>query len=86
MTSTKKTKKRTRGQYVKELVNEGAGMTGLRIGVVTRAGQRQYEVCFESGHRQRYPQGYSLQLMDWRDWPEDARRKVQDDIFQHCKI
>jgi len=80
-------KKRARGQYVKELVNEGAGMIALRIGVVTRAGGRQYEVCWESGHRQRYVQGgQHLQLMDWRDWTTDEQRKVQADIFRHCGI
>jgi len=44
-------KKRERGQYVKELVNEGAGMMGLRIGVVTHVGPRQYTVCWEGGRR-----------------------------------
>jgi len=34
-------RRRERGQYVKELVNEGVGMTGLRIGVVTQAGPKQ---------------------------------------------
>ena len=77
-------KKRERGQYVKTLVNEGAGMTGLQIGVVTRAGMRQYTVCWESGHRSNYGQGHSLQLIDWRDWSDDERRKVQDRIFRHC--
>lgn len=79
-------KRRSRGQYVKELVNEGAGMTGLRIGVVTRSGPRQYEVCWEGGHRQRYPQGYALQIVDWQDWPDADRQKVQDEIFRHCGI
>jgi len=79
-------KKRERGQYVKALVNACAGMTGLQIGVVAQAGPRQYTVCWDSGHRRRYAQGYALQLMDWRDWPEAARRKVQDEIFRHCGI
>lgn len=78
--------RRERGQYVKTLVNEGAGMTGLLIGVVTKAGQRQYEVCWESGHRGRYAQGVHHQLMDWRDWPDDERRAVQDKIFHHCGV
>ena len=79
-------KKRERGQYVQELVNEGAGMIALRIGVVTQAGLQQYTVCWESGRRRRYSQGYGHQLMDWRDWPEPARRRVQDEIFRHCGI
>lgn len=79
-------KKRERGQYVKELVNEGAGMTGLRIGVVTHAGPRQYTVCWEGGFRRRYSQGYGLQIMDWSGWPDEDRRKVQDEIFRHCGI
>jgi hypothetical protein len=78
--------KRTRGQYVQELVNEGASMIRLRIGVVTREGPRQYEVCWESGFRRRYPQGYGHKLMDWRDWTSDEQRKVQDEIFQLCGI
>jgi hypothetical protein len=80
------TKKRTRGQYVKELVNEGAGMINLRIGVVTHAGPRQYSVCWESGFRRRYPQGYAHDLMTWGDWTDEERRKVQDEIFRHCGI
>jgi hypothetical protein len=79
-------KKRSRGQYVKELVNAGAGMVGLQIGVVVQAGDQQYTVCWESGRRRRYAQGYGHQLMDWRDWPEKARQKVQADLFQHCGI
>ena len=80
------TKKRERGQYVKTLVNAGAGMAGLQIGVVTRAGTRQYTVCWEGSHRRCYPQGYGHELMDWRDWPDEACRKVQDEIFRHCGI
>lgn len=79
-------KKRERGQYVKALANAGAGMTGLQIGVVTQAGPKQYTVCWEGGFRSRYTQGYTLQLMDWRDWPDAARRQVQDEIFRHCGI
>lgn len=79
-------KKRERGQYVKEPVNEGAGMAGMRIGVVINAGPRQYSVCWESGHLRRYSQGNGLQLMDWRDWPDTARRSVKDTIFRHCGI
>jgi len=79
-------KRRERGQYVKELVNEGAGMTGLRIGVVTSAGLRQYSVCWESGHRQRYSQGYGHQIMDWAGWTDDDRREVEDRIFRQCVI
>lgn len=75
-------KKRERGQYVKEMVNEGAGMTGLRIGVVTHAGPKQYAVCWEGGFRQRYAQGYGHQLMDWGGWTADEQRKVQDAIFR----
>jgi hypothetical protein len=78
--------RRERGQYVKELVDEGAGMTGLRIGVVTSAGPRQYTVCWEGGFRRRYSQGCRLQLMDWAGWTDDERRKVQDEIFRHCAI
>lgn len=83
MTSTTK---RERGQYVKELVNEGAGMIGLRIGVVTSAGHKQYAVCWEHGHRRRYSQGYGHQVMDWAGWTDEERRKVVDDIFRHCGI
>ncbi|HSX23029.1 MAG TPA: hypothetical protein VLE97_09670 [Gaiellaceae bacterium] len=83
---TKPKAKLSRGQYVKQLVNEGAGMTGLQIGVVTQAGHRQITVCWESGHRSRYPQGSGLQLMDWADWSADERREVTDKIFQHCGI
>ncbi len=79
-------KRRERGQYVKQLVNEGAGMTGMRIGVVTSSGPRQFSVCWESGHRSRYAQGNGLALMDWRDWPEAACRQVKDTIFRHCGI
>ena len=77
---------RERGQYVQELVNEGAGMTALRIGVVTRAGPRRFEVTWEGGHRRRYPQGYSLDLMDWSAWTDDERRAVQDEIFRYSGI
>ncbi len=79
-------KKRERGQYVKDLVNEGAGMVGLRIGVVTQAGPRQYTVCWESGHRRRYSQAFPFQLVNWSDWPEDEKREVTDRIFRHCGI
>ena len=79
-------KKRERGQYVKELVNEGAGMTGLRIGVVTSAGLRQYSVCWEGGFRRRYPQGYGHQIMDWGGWTSNEQRKVKDEIFRQCQI
>lgn len=79
-------RKLARGQYVYELVNEGAGMTGLRIGVVTSAGPRQYGVCWESGHCHRYPQGYAHKIMDWSDWSEAERRVVVDRIFQCCGI
>jgi hypothetical protein len=78
--------KRDRGQYVYELVNEGAGMTALRVGVVVRAGSRQYAVCWESGHRNRYPQGYAHKLMDWAGWTDHERRAVTDQIFRHCGI
>jgi hypothetical protein len=71
---------------VYELVNEGAGMIGLRIGVVTRAGHRQYEVCWESGHRGRYAQGYGHELMGWNGWSDDEHREVRDRIFRHCGI
>lgn len=85
---SKRDRLRDRGQYVRELVNQGAGgmSTGLRIGVVTRAGPRQYEVCWESGFRRRYPQGYGHALEDWQDWPEPDRQKVKDEIFRHCGI
>ena len=79
-------KKRERGQYVKAPVNTGAGMTGLQIGVVTQAGPKQFTVCWEGGFCTRYFQGSGLQLMDWRDWPEGARRQVQDEIFRHAGI
>lgn len=79
-------KKRTRGQYVKELVNEGAGMINLRIGVVTHAGPRQYSVCWEGGFRRRYPQGYAHDLMTWGDWTDEERRKVTDALFGLCQI
>lgn len=78
--------KRERGQYVYELVNEGAGMTGLRIGVVTQAGFKQYAVCWESGHRNRYPQGYGHKIMDWAGWEAAERREVVDRIFRYCGI
>lgn len=78
-------KTRERGQYVEELVNEGAGMTGLQIGVVTRAGHIQYEVCWESGYRTRYSQGCRLQLINWHDWTDDERREVQDQITAASK-
>lgn len=64
---------RTRGDYVYELVREGAGMTALRVGLVTRAGDRQYEVRWEGGHVRRYPQGHGHEIMDWRGW-SDAER------------
>lgn len=79
-------KRRDRGQYLKELVNEGAGMIGLRIGVVTSAGPRQYSVCWEGGFRRRYPQGGGHELMDWAGWTDEERRKVQDEIFRLCGI
>jgi hypothetical protein len=79
-------KRRDRGQYVKELVNEGAGMIGLRIGVVTQAGPRQYAVCWEGGFRRRYAQGHGPEPMDWRDWSDKERRDAQDRIFRHCGI
>ena len=79
-------KRRERGQYVQELVNEGAGIIGLRVGVVTHAGSKQYTVCWESGHRRRYPQGYGHQIMNWSDWSEAERRVATDRIFQHCGI
>lgn len=77
---------RSRGEYVYELVNEGAGMTGLRIGVVTRAGDRQYEVCWESGFRRRYRQGYGHQLQHWDGWTDDERRRVLAKIFAYCGV
>ena len=77
---------RERGQYVKELVNEGAGHVGLQIGVVTRAGHKQYDVCWESGYRSRYPQGDGPQIMDWAGWTDPERREVTDRIYRHCQI
>jgi len=80
-------RRRERGQCVKTLVDEGAGMVGLLVGVVTRAGPRQYEVCWESGHRGRYAQGGGgIELMDWGGWTDDERRAVRDKIFRHCGI
>lgn len=78
--------RRERGQYVKTLVDEGAGMTGFQIGIVTRSGFRQYTVCWESGHRRSYPQGHLIALMDWSGWSDDERQKVQDRIFRHCGV
>ena len=76
------TKGHTRGQYVKEEVDEGCSLTG----VVTRAGPQQYTVCWESGERVCYAQGTVFQQIDWRTWTDAERRMVQDRIFRHCGI
>lgn len=79
-------KKRERGQYVSMAVNEGAGMVALQVGVVVRAGRRQFTVCWESGQRRQYAQGYGPQLMGWEGWQDDERRVVTDRIFRLCGI
>lgn len=80
------TKGHLRGQYVKRLVDEGAGMMDSQIGVVTCAGPKQFTVCWESGQRESYPQDRVLQQIGWHTWTDDARRAAQDRIFRHCGI
>jgi len=77
-TPVKDADRRSVGQYVRELVNTGAGMTGLRIGRIVRSGAHQYEVLWESGHRQRYPQGYAHTIENFADY----RPKERDEIHQ----
>jgi hypothetical protein len=66
---------RARGTYVYELVNEGAGMTGLRIGLVVRSGAKTYTVCWEGGFRSRYTQGNWHPVMTWKDWSHDEKAR-----------
>lgn len=77
--------RRERGEYVYELVNEGAGMTGLRIGQVVSSGPKTFGILWESGHRNRYVQGYYLQMMDFRGWSPEEKQVVFDRIRSHMK-
>lgn len=78
--------RRAKGEYVYKLVNEGAGMCGLRIGVVAKAGPRTFEVVWESGQRNRYVQGYVLKTEDWRDYTTEEQARIEHRIAERWRL
>jgi hypothetical protein len=64
------------GDFVQTYAQAYVERAELLYGVVVKAGPRQLEVCWESGHRSRYRQDYHLDRGDFRYFTPIERAKV----------